>query len=151
MSDKVFILAATNSPDSIDSALRRSGRFDREIEIGIPTALQRKHILKTILQRTQNCITEECLSLIAQKSHGFVGADLSLICKEATLASWKRNSQVLLEDADLEEAFSLVKPSAIREILLDVPKVRWEDIGGQALTKQKLKESVEWPLKVCPV
>lgn len=142
---KVFILATTNSPDSLDSALRRAGRFDFEIEIGVPSVDQRKQILESLL--TSHDVSEEFLSRISALTHGFVGADLKLLVKEATLNSLKRSSEVRISGEDLMDALSHVKPSSIREIALEIPRVRWNQIGGQALTKELLREAIELPLK----
>lgn len=144
----VFVIAATNAPDSIDNALRRPGRLDREIEIGVPKLSQRKEILHALLTSADATeISDGCIDKIAEKAHGFVGADLALILKEANLLALMKRSSSSLTENDLLEAFGRVKPSASREILLEIPRVHWDDIGGQHLTKQQLKESIELPLK----
>eukprot|EP00795_Rhopilema_esculentum_P000633 gene633-10336_t len=151
---RVMVIGATNRRDSIDPALRRPGRFDREIEIGVPNSLDRMEILKKLLSKTKHQLTPESIQKVAQNAHGYVGADLSAVCKEAGLAALKR----LVRDerdardfsitlTDMDEAMLKVSPSAMRSINVDVPRVRWDDVGGQQEVKQRLKESIEWPLK----
>ena len=144
--ENVFCIACTNDLHAVDSALRRSGRFDKEIEIGVPTKEQRIEILRQHLKKPHFNISEECIRRIADRAHGFVGADLSLLVKEASLSALKDDSNVISE-AHLEEAFIRVRPSATREISLEIPNVTWNSIGGHASVKQKLRESVELPLK----
>ena len=115
--EKVFVLAATNSPNSIDSALRRPGRFDKEIELGPPTPLARRQILTTILKNVYNSIREDTVKMLAEKAHGFVGADLALICREAAVLAITRSPMdPILIDEDLISALDRVKPSATREV-----------------------------------
>lgn len=168
----VVVLAATNRPNALDPALRRPGRFDREIEIGIPKEKDRREILSKLLSRVPDCcVSEEEISNIANVTHGYVGADLLSLIREAALlalcseqgaknedskqevettVSSQRNQAArsgdVLREMHLRLALDIVKPSAMREVLLEVPTVRWDDIGGQADIKQKLKEAVEWPL-----
>eukprot|EP00112_Aurelia_sp_Birch-Aquarium-sp1_P009738 Seg2116.6 transcript_id=Seg2116.6/GoldUCD/mRNA.D3Y31 product="Spermatogenesis-associated protein 5" protein_id=Seg2116.6/GoldUCD/D3Y31 len=158
---RVMILGATNRPDSIDPALRRPGRFDREIEIGVPNANDRTEILTKLLSKMKHCVALDEIQKIAQKAHGYVGADLSAVCKEAGLLAMKRllSNEPLGETSickpenfalrirDIEDAMLKVRPSAMRSINIDVPKVAWDDIGGQLEIKKRLKEAVEWPLR----
>lgn len=163
-SSKIFVIGATNRPHALDPALRRPGRFDREVEIGIPTVQQRYEILVALLQKSQTQQTDfpsEELMKIAACAHGYVGADLASLCREATLRFLQRtaakstnasaletqiaNSSDLSFD-DLTHALTVVKPSAMKEICVEIPHIRWSDIGGQEETKSRLKESVEWPL-----
>ncbi|XP_067039753.1 ATPase family gene 2 protein homolog A-like isoform X2 [Acropora muricata] len=166
-SGHVLILAATNRPDALDPALRRPGRLDREIEIGIPNARDREDIMKTLLKTVPHSVAMEDLTRFADNAHGYVGADLAAVCKEAGLLSFKRwlegrevtatsddsaeeeslEKRLLVTREDIKAAFSKVGPSAMREVAIDVPKVHWEDVGGNAVIKQKLKQAVEWPLK----
>ncbi|KAJ8654321.1 hypothetical protein O0I10_010017 [Lichtheimia ornata] len=151
--DRIVVLGATNRPNALDEALRRPGRFDREIEIGIPNSDARLSILTTLLKRIPNMLTQEDINTIASKAHGYVGADLAAVCREAGLFCIRRNAQseskvdlkVTLQD--MNDAMTGIRPSAMREIMLEVPKVYWADIGGQAYIKDRLKESIEWPLK----
>lgn len=150
---KVVVIGATNRPNSIDPALRRPGRFDREIEIGIPDAKSRLQILKIMLESIPNTLSTEFIETVASKTHGFVGADLSAVCRESVLLTIKRGlknglpeDQMVVGEPHVSEALQLVRPSAMREIFLETPKTKWSDIGGQEHVKQKLKESVEWPL-----
>ncbi len=159
---QVVVIAATNRPDALDPALRRPGRFDREITIGVPDRKGRKEILQ-IHTRNMPLAEDVDLDYLADVTHGFVGADLAALCKEAAMKTLRR----LLPDIDLEkeeipkevldkievtmqdfkEALKEVEPSALREVLVEVPNVKWEDIGGLEDVKQDLKEAVEWPLK----
>ncbi|ASJ00436.1 CDC48 family AAA ATPase [Thermococcus gorgonarius] len=220
---KVIVIAATNRPDAIDPALRRPGRFDREIEVGVPDKQGRKEILqihtrgmplepsfekeevlkaldevgsrvlepevlmrlklqieragsseeiKRILQEYGEIYSEvkaklidKMLERIAEKTHGFVGADLAALAREAAMVVLRRlieegkispeqeriPPEVLQElrvrEEDFYEALKMVEPSALREVLLEVPNVHWDDIGGLEDVKQQLREAVEWPLK----
>lgn len=161
---KVIVIAATNRPNSIDEALRRGGRFDREIEVGIPDSSGRLQILYV---HTRGMPLEKGLELkeIAAVTHGFVGADLSSLCKEAAMHALRRLLPELkiddVEDEippefmeklevarkDFDEALKNIEPSAMREVFVEVPHVSWEDIGGLEGAKQELIEAVEWPLK----
>ncbi|XP_064627751.1 ATPase family gene 2 protein homolog A-like [Lineus longissimus] len=148
----VLVLAATNKPDALDPALRRPGRFDREIEIPVPSVKQRKEILQKLLLPLHTSVSEEDIARMAENAHGFVGADLAAVCKEAGLRAVKReiaqaSEAFTVEKDDFLYALKAVQPSAMREVAIDVPKVLWTDIGGQANLKLKLKQAVEWPLK----
>ncbi len=159
---KVVVIGATNRPNSIDEALRRPGRFDREIEIGIPDRDGRLEILQ-IHTRGMPLAEDVDLDWLADKTHGYSGADLSALTKEAAMAALRR----VLPDVDLEAeeiprevlnrisvtrddfkaALRDMQPSTMREVLIEKPNVRWEDIGALEEAKQELKEAVEWPLK----
>ena len=159
---KVVVIAATNRPDSIDPALRRPGRFDREIEIGIPDEEGRLEILNI---HTRGMPVEEKVNLkqIAKVTHGFVGADLEVLAKEAAMRSLRKiipeidlaqdkiSAEILqkikITDDDFKEALKEVKPSALREVLVEVPNVSWDDVGGLEPLKEELHEAIEWPLK----
>ncbi|XP_024534829.1 calmodulin-interacting protein 111 [Selaginella moellendorffii] len=151
----VLVIAATNRPESIDPALRRHGRFDYEIEIGVPTPKGRLEILQVHLSRLKHTLSSEDVQALASATHGFVGADLSALCNEAALGALRRHVHSKTESAsslsvgreDFELAREKIRPSAMREVILEVPKVRWSDIGGQSAVKQQLKEIVEWPHK----
>ncbi|CAN0829598.1 Calmodulin-interacting protein 111 [Linum grandiflorum] len=226
--DGVVVVAATNRPDSIEPALRRPGRLDREIEIGVPSPQQRLEIIHTLLGEMEHCISYSEAKDLAMATHGFVGADLAALCNEAALVCLRRfakqdrsgdsslmNStlsavesssqnivlaeaehsadsgsqmvstssaslpQILTSSAsslvadniddgtsnghedsfsvedellkvvyeDFEKARMKVRPSAMREVILEVPKVKWDDIGGQREVKTQLMEAVEWPQK----
>ncbi|XP_068641465.1 calmodulin-interacting protein 111 [Aristolochia californica] len=213
---KLLVIGATNRPDNIDSALRRHGRFDREIEIGVPSKEQRLDILLTLLKDMKHSLANSEIEYIASTTHGFVGADLASLCNEAALTSLQHaiklksmhaeagrvtepiyqidSLQLLLSNLSLsagpvlsphisntigttaafqdavhiddnngafveeepllritldhfEVAKMKVRPSAMREVTVEVPKVRWEDIGGQEEIKKQLREAVEWPQK----
>ncbi|KAL0085560.1 P-loop containing nucleoside triphosphate hydrolase protein [Phycomyces blakesleeanus] len=156
-SSKVVVIGATNRPNALDEALRRPGRFDREVEIGIPNSVGRLSILSTLIKSTPHSLSQQDLEILAGKSHGYVGADLAAVCREAGLKCIKRCAQankqghldvpLCVNMQDMQEAMGEIRPSAMREILLEVPKVYWSDVGGQADIKQRLKESVEWPLE----
>ena len=159
---KVIVIAATNRPNAIDPALRRPGRFDREIEIKVPDKRGRLEIL---LIHTRNMPLESDVNQekIASVSHGFVGADLEYLCKEAAMKCLRRLLPELnLEDekippetlekliismSDFENALKEVMPSAMREVYLESPDVEWNDIGGLDDVKRELQEAVEWPLR----
>ena len=212
----VIVIAATNRPEDIDPALRRPGRFDREIEIGIPDREGRKEILlihsrkmpidvyyslpaiKDVAERLskddkdfkqiaeaksieeakalakrlpeekrrklEDALKEHMFEEIADKTHGYTGADLAAVCKEAGMIALRRaipdikkaGEEPLSKEAleklvvtydDFLEALKRVEPSAMREVMVEVPKVRWEDIGGLEDVKQALREAIEWPMK----
>lgn len=160
---KVIVIAATNRPNSIDPALRRGGRFDREIEIPIPDRAGRLEILK-IHTRSMPLDKSVNLNWLADITYGFVGADIWMLAKEAAMSAlrrvlpeikWKEEKELprevmeklVVKKEDFENALRLVEPSAMREVLVEIPKIKWDDIGGLESTKQTLKEMVEWPLK----
>ncbi len=160
---KVVVIGATNRPNSLDPALRRPGRFDREIAIGVPNKEGRLNILK-IHTRNMPLTKDVKLKKIAEITHGFVGADVSALCKEAAMNVLRRilpslkleDKTVLSGDSleklrvtskDFETALKTVRPSAMREVLIETPTTTWKDIGGLGSLKQELKEAVEWPLK----
>lgn len=142
----MVVLAATNRLHAIDEALRRPGRFDREIEIGVPSASDRLSIIEKLLRPVKHVLSAEEIRSIADRSHGYVGADLVQLVREAGLAAL-RESQDHLQQSHFELALAHIQPSAMREVSLDVAKVRWSDIGGQETIKSRLKEAIEWPLK----
>jgi transitional endoplasmic reticulum ATPase len=159
---KVIVIAATNRPNAIDPALRRPGRFDREIEIKVPDKRGRLEILQ-IHARNMPLDTDVDQDKIAGVTHGFVGADLEYLCKEAAMKCLRRLLPELnMEDeklapevlnklvvtmADFENAVKEVMPSAMREVYLESPDVPWTDIGGLDDVKRELQEAVEWPLR----
>ena len=163
---KVVVIGATNRPNSIDEALRRPGRFDREIEIGIPDRDGRLEILQ-IHTRGMPIDDSVDLGLVADRTHGYAGADISALTKEAAMASLRRvlpdidteNEEVPGEVLnkinvtadDFRDAFKDMQPSTMREVLIERPNVKWDDIGALAAVKQDLKEAVEWPLKYAKV
>ena len=147
--DGVFVIGATNRPNAIDPALRRPGRFDREIELGVPDIEARKKILAVLLDKMPNDITPEQVSHLAGRSHGYVGADLSLLIREAASAAILRHegaAGTLIQLSDIESVLKTMRPSTMREVYIETQNVRWSDIGGQEEVKQKLRECVEWPL-----
>ncbi|CAH2063952.1 unnamed protein product [Thlaspi arvense] len=221
-SDGVVVIAATNRPDSIEPALRRPGRLDREIEIGVPSSAQRLDILRTILSGMRHSLSDTQLEQLSMATHGFVGADLSTLCCEAAFVCLRQHldqrssssnlpiaasecrgseSSTNMTDVssdssdsasscitspttsgaqrsfavngtndiqnsgnscsetkegedtlsvgfeDFEKAKIKIRPSAMREVILEVPKVNWEDVGGQKEVKNQLMEAVEWPQK----
>ena len=159
---KIVVIGATNRPDALDPALRRPGRFDREIEIGIPDEKGRLDILQ-IHTRGVPLEPDVNLAEMARVTHGFVGADLQELVKEAALGAVRRVlpeinlekakipaktlNKIKLTQQDFQDALREVQPSAMREVLVQVPNVRWEDIGGLGNVKEELTESIEWPLK----
>ena len=159
---KVVVIAATNRPDSIDPALRRPGRFDREVEIGIPDEEGRFDIL-SIHTRGMPIDKKVNLKQISKTTHGFVGADLEVLSKEAAMRSLRRilpeinldedkiSSEILqkieITSDDFREALKEVRPSALREVQVQIPDVSWDDVGGLDELKDELREAVEWPIK----
>ncbi|MDD5192653.1 MAG: CDC48 family AAA ATPase [Candidatus Nanoarchaeia archaeon] len=160
---KVVVIGATNRPNSIDEALRRPGRFDREVELRAPDKKGRLQILK-IHTRNMPLTKDVDLNALAEITHGFVGADISSLAKEAAMVVLRRvlpkielkegesiPEEVLKElkvyKKDFDDALKVVRPSAMREVLVETPNINWEDVGGLDNVKQELKEVVEWPLK----
>src|SRR3989344_870902 len=150
---RVVVIAATNRPNAIDPALRRPGRFDREISFGVPDKKGRLNILK-IHTRNMPLTDDVKLKDIADITYGFVGADLNALAKEAAmnvlrrlLPDFKLLEKLIITAKDFQASLKIVRPSAMREILVEIPNIRWEDVGGLDDTKRDLKESVEWPLK----
>ena len=171
---RVIVIGATNRPNALDPALRRPGRFDREIVIGVPDRNGRKEILQ-IHTRGMPLAKEEDvekglvkkedvvdLDELADVTHGFVGADLAALCREAAMNALRRVlpkldlekeippealEKLFVLRSDFFEVLKTIEPSALREVLVEVPTVHWEDVGGLKEVKAKLKEMVEWPLK----
>jgi transitional endoplasmic reticulum ATPase len=161
--NKVIVVGATNDPDVIDSALRRTGRFDREIELGIPSKEERLEILQIL---TRKMAIEETVDLLtlSESTHGYSGADLSALCREAAMNTLRRMESKLtspegrripldnlkalrITQTDFIAASTVTNPSMLRDLQIEVPKQSWNDIGGLEDVKQLLKEAVEWPLK----
>jgi transitional endoplasmic reticulum ATPase len=158
----VIVLAATNLPNSLDPALRRPGRFDREISLPIPDQHGRQEIVE-IHSRGMPLADDVDLARVAAITHGFVGADLEALCREAGMIALRRRlpeidfSQPYVPDdvlarlqvtpGDFQEALREVEPSAVREVFVEVPNVTWNDIGGLEEIKERLREAVEWPLR----
>ena len=158
----LIVLAATNLPNALDPALRRPGRFDREISIPIPDQHGRREILE-IHSRGMPLQQDVDLPHLAAITYGFVGADLEALCREAGMVALRRLlpqidysqahipdellSQLQLTMRDFQEALREVEPSAVREVFIEVPNVSWDDVGGLDELKQRLREAVEWPLK----
>jgi len=159
---KVIVIGATNMPNALDPALRRPGRFDRELAINVPNKKGRLAILK-IHTRNMPLAKDVNLEEIATITHGFVGADLAALCKEAAMNVLRRTlpklklkeeevpketlEKLVVTKKDFREALKIIQPSAMREVLVETPNVRWNDIGGLEKAKQELKEAVELPLK----
>ena len=159
---EVVVIGATNRVDAIDPALRRGGRFDREIEIGVPDRDGRKEILQV---HTRNMPLAEGIDLdvYADNTHGFVGADLESLAKEAAMHALRRirprldlesdeiDAEVLesieVLESDLKSALKGIEPSALREVFVEVPDVTWADVGGLEDTKERLRETIQWPLE----
>jgi transitional endoplasmic reticulum ATPase len=158
---QVLVIGATNIPNTLDPALRRPGRFDREIEIGIPDARSRLEIIH-VHSRGMPLAKDVDLEHIAKITHGFVGADLEALCREAAMACLRiifPNIDFAMEDIPYEQLLNLeirmshflealkeIDPSAIREVFVEVPDVGWADVGGLADIKRELTETVQWPL-----
>ena len=159
---KVVVIAATNRVNAIDPALRRPGRFDREIEIGVPNRDGRLEVLQ-IHTRGMPMEKDVNLEKLADISHGFVGADLQSLAKEAAMRALRRVlpeinlssesipldtlRKIVVRMQDFMDVIKEMEPSAMREVFVEVPDIKWEDIGGLSSIKQELQEAVEWPLK----
>jgi transitional endoplasmic reticulum ATPase len=158
----VIVIGATNRVDAIDPALRRGGRFDREIEIGVPDKDGRKEILQV---HTRGMPLNEDIDLdeYAESTHGFVGADLESLAKESAMNALRRirpeldlesdeiDAEVLerleVTETDFKDAMKGIEPSALREVFVEVPDVTWNDVGGLEDTKKRLRETIQWPLE----
>jgi len=158
----IIVIGATNRPNAIDPALRRPGRFDREIEIGVPDKMGRYEILQ-IHTRTMPLASDVDLRRLADICHGYTGADMSSLCREAAMKGLRRYlPEINLEEEripgsilekmevkleDFMTAYREITPTAMREVYIEVPSVQWSDVGGLTDVKQQLQEAVEWPLK----
>jgi len=159
---QVIVIGATNRVDDIDPALRRGGRFDREIEIGVPDKKGRKEILQ-VHTRGMPLSEEIDIENYAENTHGFVGADLATLTKESAMNALRRirpeldlesdeiDAEVLekleISDTDFREAMKGIEPSALREVFVEVPDVTWDSVGGLEDTKERLRETIQWPLE----
>lgn len=159
---KVVVIGATNRPNAIDPALRRPGRFDREIEIGVPDRDGRLEVLE-IHTRGMPLADDVDLKKLADVTHGFVGADLESLAKEAAIRALRRIlpeinleaqsipgdilNKIIVKMSDFLDALKEIDPSAMREVLVEIPDITWEQIGGLEDVKEELREAVEWPLK----
>jgi transitional endoplasmic reticulum ATPase len=159
---RVVVIGTTDRPDALDPALRRPGRFDREIELGVPDEASRKEILE-VHTRGMPLAADVDLDRYAGETHGFVGADLANLLTESTMGALRRvrpaldfesgeiDPEVLdslrVTDADVREALAEVEPSALREVFVEVPDVAWGDVGGLEEAKGRLQETVQWPLR----
>ena len=159
---KVIVISATNRPNAIDPALRRPGRFDREIEIKVPDKKGRKDIL-AIHTRNMPLADDVNIDKVASVSHGYVGADLEYLCKEAAMKCLRRLlpelnledekippetlDKLIVNGEDFQKALVEVTPSGMREVFIENPDIKWDQIGGLAEVKRELQEAVEWPMK----
>ncbi|KAM6304011.1 ATPase family gene 2 protein homolog B isoform 2-T2 [Podargus strigoides] len=149
---RMVVMAATNRPDALDPALRRPGRFDREVIIGTPTLMQRRSILQ-LLTSSMPVSTDVDLVKLAEMTTGYVGADLTALCREAAMQAVFHSSldstEMVINIADFQEAFKKIQPSSFRSAvgLTECKPVTWEQIGGLEDVKLKLKQSIEWPMK----
>jgi transitional endoplasmic reticulum ATPase len=163
---QVVVIGATNRPNAVDPALRRPGRFDREIEIGIPDRNGRFEILQ-IHTRGMPLADDVDLEKLSAVTHGYVGADIAALAKEAAMhalrcvlpeinieeetLSPEILDKLVVTDEDFSAAYKEITPTAMREVFIEVPMIKWDDIGGLDYVKQELKEAVEWPLKYSEV
>jgi len=144
---RVVVIGATNRVDAVDPALRRGGRFDREIEIGVPDGTGRREILE-VHTREMPIDGDVDLDRIAAQTHGFVGADLASLTTEAAMSSLRADREsATVTQSDFEAALATVEPSAMREYVAESPAVSFDDVGGLAEVKQTLTEAIEWPLE----
>lgn len=158
----IIVIGATNRPNAIDPALRRPGRFDREVEIGVPDKAGRFEILQ-IHTRSMPFASDVDLKRLGAITHGYTGADIAALCREAAMKSLRRYMpEINLEEErvpphilekmevkmeDFVQAYREVTPTAMREVYVEIPSVRWDQIGGLSQVKQELMEAVEWPIK----
>ncbi len=158
---EVIVIGATNRVDAIDPALRRGGRFDREIEVGAPDQEGRREIFD-VHTRAMPLGDGVDLDRYAERTHGFVGADIEALCKEAAMTALRRikpeldleqdtiDAEVLesiqVEETDFKQSLRDIEPSALREVFVEVPDITWEDVGGLEETKERMREVVQWPL-----
>jgi transitional endoplasmic reticulum ATPase len=158
----VLVIGSTNRPEALDIALRRPGRFDREIELGVPDFEGRKEFFQ-IHTRGMPLAEDVNIEEFAELTYGFVGADIAAVCREAAMNALRRIlpeidldeptipkeilDRLVVQRVDFEAALREIQPSALREIMVEVPKVTWDDIGGLEDVKQLLIEAVEWPLR----
>src|SRR6266480_1673068 len=158
----IIFIGATNRPNAIDPALRRPGRFDREIEIGVPDKMGRYEILQ-IHTRTMPLASDVDLHRLSDVCHGYTGADISSLCREGAMKALRRYlPEINLEEEriptgilekmevnveDFMNAYREITPTAMREVYIEVPSVNWADVGGLTEVKQELQEAVEWPIK----
>ncbi|WP_052883121.1 CDC48 family AAA ATPase [Thermoproteus tenax] len=177
---QIVVIGATNRPDAVDPALRRPGRFDREIQIPMPDKRARREILQVHTRNMPLCTSDDVklglcakgdevdLDRIAEMTHGYTGADIAALAKEAAMSALRKAVAKGLVDLDQEtippevlnklkvgmsdfmEAMKFVQPTVLREVIIEVPEVRWDDIGGYDNIKQELREIVEWPMKYRP-
>jgi transitional endoplasmic reticulum ATPase len=158
----IIVIGATNRPNAIDPALRRPGRFDREIEIGVPDKAGRNEVLQ-IHTRNMPLSEDTDLKRLSDVTHGYTGADIASLCREAAMKALRRYiPEINLEEErippeilekmvvkmdDFLSAYREITPTAMREVYVEVPQVHWDEVGGLKEVKQELMESVEWPLK----
>ncbi|MFP3307536.1 MAG: AAA family ATPase, partial [Thermocladium sp.] len=174
---QVVVIGATNRPDAVDPALRRPGRFDREITIGMPDKNARREILSVHTRNVPLCSEDDVKNNICDKSdlisldelaemtHGYTGADIAALVKEAAMARLRKSidqkvidleqpeipqnilEKIRISKQDFLDAMRYVQPTVLREIIVEMPEVKWDDIGGYDNVKQELRETVEWPIK----
>ncbi len=159
---RVVIIGATNRPNAVDPALRRPGRFDRELEMKVPSEKGRREILQ-IHTRKMPLDDDVILQEVARVTHGYVGADIASLVRETGMSALRRYlpdfnleedevapellDSMYVHKSDFDKAFKEIIPSGIREVFIEIPSIHWHDVGGLSYTKQQLIESVEWPLK----
>jgi transitional endoplasmic reticulum ATPase len=158
----IIVIGATNRPNAIDPALRRPGRFDREIEIGVPDKAGRNEVLQ-IHTRNMPLSEDTDLKRLSDVTHGYTGADMASLCREAAMKALRRYipefnleeerippeilEKMVVQMDDFLSAYREITPTAMREVYVEVPQVHWDEVGGLKDVKQELMESVEWPLK----
>ena len=162
--NRVVVVATTSRPNALDPALRRAGRFDKEMEVGVPSRAAREAILRLLFARSTHALADSDFAHAAAVTHGFVGADLAAVRRVAALTAFRRsrsqkqqkqnrqqqdenNTTGAVTREDLDAALRVTRPSAMREVVVEVPSVGWADVGGLADVKAKLREAVEWPVR----
>ncbi|OII71997.1 CDC48 like AAA ATPase [Cryptosporidium ubiquitum] len=153
--NRVILIATTNKPNEIDPALRRAGRIDREIAVEVPNSLERREIIELILSEIPNSLNDSEIDSLVNETQAFVGADLKMLINESINTFLERTTKLelidngkslLLSFEDIHNSVKNIKPSALRELAIEIPKTHWSDIGGYEEVKEQLKECVEWPL-----
>lgn len=149
---RVILIATTNKPNEVDPALRRAGRIDRELAVEVPNSLERREIIELILSEIPNSLTDSEIDSIVDETQAFVGADLKMLINESVNTLLERvvgtggEGSPVLSFEDVSHNVRSIKPSALRELAIEIPKTHWSDIGGYEEVKEQLKECVEWPL-----
>lgn len=143
-------MATTNNIEGLDSSVKKGGRFDITINVSIFSKDQRKDFLDKYLREVNNNLNENDIEILTDKTHGFVASDILSLFKDSLLKAYLNSqdkSNIILARQDLEDSLLDIKPISLKDIILEIPKVYWKDIGGNRETIKRIRQSVEWPLK----